>query len=383
MTRENTGWEREVFAADGSVDFAAAVKLWAERLRQVEAGEDRMRYRDRQLHIVADGLSQANKIEDPLEAYRAASLILTRAWTVAATGDGARAEPRMPTVQGMREVMMAVFRAAEEPSKAIPTGFPKVDEMLAGGPRPGELVYIGARPGVGKSAFALEMARAAAEAGKRVLIVSREMLAVALGRRMIAQAGRLSATAIRRADLSIWPAVVKTADALSNLPIHICDDAQSVADLGWLCSAAMLRPPDLLIVDYLQLLAPPPGTSGERRHQVEAVSAALKAFALRREIPVVCLSSLARPGHGEDGKEKAPTLGSFRESGQIEHDADMAIFLHRHRGESDCDCILAKVRDGESGVVQLHFSADCVSFAEASRRVEENHASDWHNREES
>jgi len=359
-------WWVECAKADGSLDFDRSVRLWAAILRSVPVGEERMRFRDRKMDTVADGATQANKLVDVFDAYQVASLILTRAWTLAEADENAG--DRKPTARHIARIMQGVMQAAEHPARPMPTSFPMLDRMLCGGPQPGELLYLGARPGVGKTAFALEVARSAAMAGFPVMFISREMMLTALGRRMIAQAGGIDARAIRLAEAGVWGDVCKTAGRLSQLPLWATDDARSVADIGWLCDSAP-TPPDLVIVDYLQLLDS--SSTGERRHQVEAVSGALKALAMRRKVPVICLSSLSRPMTYQDGKEKAPSLASLRESGQLEHDADVVIFLHRDRDETECQCIVAKNRDGETGIVDLIFSPATVRFAEASKRTEE------------
>jgi replicative DNA helicase len=361
-------WMQHCLDADGKIDAERAWKFWGEVLHSEPSHEERLRLRDRRMSSLALDLMERNAL-DAFSATGAASLIMTRAWFIAAQMD--QPGTRQATILHVREVMQAVMEAAERPAKVIPTSFPTLDEMLCGGPQPGELIYLGARPGVGKTAFALEIARSAATCGNAVLIVSREMMAVALGRRMIAQAGKIPAKDIRRARASAWPAIVRVAGKLSELPIWITDNARSVPDVHGLCEQEMPRHPDLVIVDYLQLLDSP-GTTGERRHQVEAVSKQLKTLAMQRQVPVICISSLSRPGHTDSGKEKAPTLASLRESGQLEHDADVVLFLHRQRGERECECIIEKNRDGESGVAELYFTPEFVSFAEASQCTEES-----------
>ena len=123
----------------------------------------------------------------------------------------------------------------------------------------------------------------------------------------------------------------------------------------------------LLIVDYLQLVRAPHEIR-DRRLQVEHVSQTLKEIAVRLEIPVLCLSSLAR---SQDGPDKEPTLSLLRESGELEHDADIVLLLHRKPRQPETKCIIAKNRDGREATVKLMFRADYVAFDEVSERTEE------------
>lgn len=252
---------------------------------------------------------------------------------------------------------------AEGERQFVKTPFPGLNHFLVGGFGPGELVYLGSRPGVGKTALALELARGAGRAGKRVLFISREMLASALARRMVAQEGGVSASELKlgRVDAAIVDAVAET---LSALPIWISDRAVSLQDLH-AAIAAMPEPLDYLIVDYLQLIRTPRGI-GERRMQVEHVSQALKDIAMKLSIPVVCLSSLSRPPTGSNAR---PTLASLRESGELEHDASIVLLLYRpDENGTETECIVAKGREGRLGTVKLNFQGEFVRFAELETR---------------
>ena len=261
------------------------------------------------------------------------------------------------TRRTLKEVLASELERMQSPQTGIGTPYRMLNHLVVGGFQKGELIYLGARPGVGKSTMALEIARAAAKLGKRVLIVSREMLDVALARRMLAQEGMLNASRLKMGSLDM-PEVCEVAARLSGLPIWITDSAASLVEIESLMDGI-----DLLIVDYLQLVSAPREIR-ERRLQVEHSSQGLKAMALRLQVPVVCLSSLARP---QSGTNPEPTLASLRESGELEHDADIVMFLHRASQESDeVLCIVAKNRDGETGRVRLTFKADCVSFFETS-----------------
>lgn len=253
----------------------------------------------------------------------------------------------------------------------IASPFPSLNVFLGGGFFPGELVFIGSRPGVGKTALGLEIARRAAKLGTTVLFVSREMVNAAIARRLIAQEARVSASSLRTGRLAGGEeyAVASTLPRLARLPIWLTDEAVSIKEITDLLSLwPNAEPVGLLVVDYLQLVRAPREIK-ERRLQVEAVSQTLKTLALQFRIPVVCLSSLARPGG--DGTERRPTLASLRESGELEHDADVVLLLHRAPMKSETECIVAKNRDGRQGTARLTFRSEFVSFEEPSERAED------------
>jgi len=251
------------------------------------------------------------------------------------------------------DVLVRELERMRAPQTGIGTPYRGLNHLIIGGFQAGELIYLGARPAVGKSTMALEIARSAAKAGQRVLIVSREMLDIALARRMLAQEGMLNASRLKTGSIDPLE-VAEVAARLADLPIWITDTAASLAEIEGLMDGI-----DLLIVDYLQLVVAPREIR-ERRLQVEHASQGLKSLALRLAVPIVCLSSLSRP---QGGGNQEPTLASLRESGELEHDADIVMFLHRPSQDSDeVLCIVAKNRDGETGRVRLTFKPECVSF---------------------
>ncbi len=247
---------------------------------------------------------------------------------------------------------------------AVATPFPSLNMFLGGGFWPGELIYLGSRPGVGKTALGLEIARRAARQGRGVLVISREMVNTALARRMVTQESKIPAAMLRSAQLSDSEraTVTVTLRRLAMLPVWLSDEAISLAEITdlvttWGESTAL----GLLIIDYLQLVRAPRDIR-ERRLQIEAVSQGLKTMALQAKIPVLCLSSLSRPP--QEAKERRPTLASLRESGELEHDADVVLLLHREPMQAETECIVAKNRDGRQGTARLHFRSETVSFDE-------------------
>lgn len=307
--------------------------------------------------------------------YRAAALALS------AQGYGATERPREPGQAAapgaqappatgkatiapvlLRDVLhklTAQIEAGRPP--VVPTPFQDLNYLFNGGFAPGELVYLGARPGVGKTALALEIARRVART-QPVLFVSREMVNVSLARRMVAQDGRISASDLRRHQIaqSDLPRFCDSLERLGGLKLWLTDEASSVADLDALAAAPPQGDPwRFIVVDYLQLVRAPMDLK-DRRLQVEYVSQGLKAIAVRHEIPVLCLTSLRRPQQGN----ARPTTADLRESGELEHDADIIILLHReeHRGDV-VEAHVAKNRDGEIGTRDLLFRPQFVSFS--------------------
>lgn len=269
------------------------------------------------------------------------------------------------TVQHIAQVLAdleAMRRAG--PLPVVPTGFSALDYYLNGGFAPGELIYLGARPGVGKTALGLQIAYAAARAEHPVLVISREMVNTALARRLISQVSRIPASDLKHTDrlarnIHHYEAVVQQ---LGALPIWMTDELVKLADLVALLGAlpwASGRTP-LVIVDYLQLVRAPADIK-ERRLQVEAVSQTLKTLALQYKLPLLCLSSLSRPPQASP--DTPPTLASLRESGELEHDADVVLFIHRKFQEPDAKLIIAKNREGHLGVQDVRFDQTTLTFS--------------------
>lgn len=249
----------------------------------------------------------------------------------------------------------------------IPTPFPSLNDKLGGGFSPGELIYVGARPGVGKTSLGLEVARRAARQGVGTLYVSREMMTLVLARRLLAQDSRVSASQVKRGafDLDTRVTVETSLRRLRALPIWLTDEAITLQEIVSLVTLWEGQPRlGLVVVDYLQLLRAPTEVK-ERRHQIEAVSQGLKHLAVSAQLPVLCLSSVSRP---VDGRERRPSLASLRESGELEHDADVVLLLYRHTDTPETECIVAKNRDGRTGTVMLTFRPEYVAFDEVSER---------------
>lgn len=265
------------------------------------------------------------------------------------------------------DLLPSVLDAAEHgPVKAqLTTGLPSLDRIVA--LRPGQLVVIAARPSVGKSTLALNMARHVAGRGSPVVVVSLEMTAAELGQRLLSQAASIPLHSITEGRMTeeSWARAAQAADHLAGLPLTI-DDAAKMGLAGIRGYAQRTRPA-LLIVDYLQLIDPPRAES--RQTEVAAVSRGLKLIAKDAGCVVMACAQLNRAA--DHRADKRPTLSDLRDSGAIEQDADTVLLLHREATDDDrsaqfheAQLIVGKQRSGPTGVVHLGFDGEHSRFVE-------------------
>ncbi|OAA23599.1 primary replicative DNA helicase [Frankia sp. EI5c] len=253
----------------------------------------------------------------------------------------------------------------------VPTGFSDLDKLTSG-LQPGQLVVIAARPAVGKSTLALDMARAAAiRHSLPVLFASLEMSRPELDDRLISAEARVPLQNIRTGQIGDdWPRISRRLGEIANAPLHI--DASpdlSVATIRTRARRMQRRGGlSLLVVDYLQLLVTA-GKSENRQQEVSAISRSLKLLAGELGIPVIALSQLNRGA--EYTKEHKPQLSQLRDSGAIEQDADMVILIWRPdavEAESaragEADLIVAKNRNGPMGTVTVAFQGHFSRFVD-------------------
>jgi replicative DNA helicase len=250
-----------------------------------------------------------------------------------------------------------------------PSGFADLDE-LTGGFQPGNLVVLAARPAMGKSSLATNMAEnAAVDNGRPVALFSLEMSERELAQRFIATRAKVSSDDLRKGRVkAAWPKVVKAAETLSKAPLWI-DDSSDLGILELRAKARRLhnrQPLGLLIVDYLQLMRADDPTIS-RVEQVGRLSRGLKILARELDIPVVGISQLSRAV--EARPDKRPVLSDLRESGNLEQDADLVMFIYRddyYNDESErpgeADVIIAKHRNGPVGRIALAFQPKYPKF---------------------
>ena len=258
----------------------------------------------------------------------------------------------------------------------VPSGFEKLDEMTAGFHR-SDFIIIAGRPSMGKTAFALSLARnAAVDHGIPVGIFSLEMASYQLAMRLLCAEARVNSHQVRTGKLPVneWPKLSLAVAKLAAAPIFI-DDTPNLGILELRAKARRLKAEKdigLLIIDYLQLVHGPANVEN-RQQEISAISRSLKALAKELDIPVIALSQLSRAVEARGG-DKRPMLSDLRESGAIEQDADLVLFIYRpevyntlydeegNSLEGVAEIIIGKQRNGPTGTVRLAFIDDYAKF---------------------
>ena len=284
-------------------------------------------------------------------------------------------------LQDVMERLAELTAAGGEKVPGLSTGFSAVDSKI-NGLNDSDLLLLAARPGMGKTSMALNVALSAAkESGKTVAIFSLEMSREQLVTRLIATEGLVENTRLVTGNLreSDWVKIAEAASALSRTDIRIDDNPLlTVADMNAKCRR--LDNLGLVVIDYLQLMtsAGGKGYSGENRQQaVSDISRMLKIMAKELQVPVLCLSQLSRAN--EKREDKRPMLSDLRDSGAIEQDADIVMFLYRddyYNEDSEkrniAECIIAKNRHGETGKVPLRWMPEYTAFGTLESRYDED-----------
>lgn len=274
-------------------------------------------------------------------------------------------------------LMDHVFTLIEELDGSEPTGlntgFRDLDELL-GGLQPENLVVIAARPSMGKSTLALNIATNVASRGKTVAIFSLEMSKLEIVQRVISSVGRLDSKLLRNGALDErgWEKMTNAATKMFKAPLYIDDSSVvNVTDIRAKCrrlerSSGL----DLVVVDYLQLMQ---GSNRENRQQeIAEISRSLKNLASELKVPIIAVSQLNRLA--EQREDKRPRLSDLRESGALEQDADIVMFIFRdeyYRSDSEAKGVaevnVAKHRGGKTETVKLTFLPDYTLFADLGR----------------
>jgi replicative DNA helicase len=282
-----------------------------------------------------------------------------------------------PHVYPLSEVIKDSFRTIEElydrkeRISGVPTGFLNLDQFTSG-LQPSDLIIVAGRPSMGKTAFALDIARnAATQAEIPSVIFSLEMSRQQLATRMLCSEARVDAHKLRSGYIGErdWPRLTSAAGVLSEAPIFI-DDSAAMSVLQMRAKARRLKADrglGLVVVDYLQLMS---GRSGadRREQEISEISRSLKALAKELHVPVIALSQLNRKV--EDRTDKRPVMADLRESGAIEQDADVILFIYRDemydensKQKGIAEIIIGKQRNGPSGVrVNLAFLNQYTRF---------------------
>lgn len=288
-----------------------------------------------------------------------------------------------------REVLKSAISQLETLSKndsdvtGVPTGFYDFDKLTSG-LHPNELIIIAARPAMGKTAFALNIAvNAALATNKAVAIFNLEMGAEQLMFRMLSAASTVEGNKLKTGKLSHddWKKINEATSELGDAPIFIEDTpgitiGEIRAKCRRLASAGNLG---LIVIDYLQLISGGPGYGNNRQQEVSDISRSLKTMAMELGVPVIALAQLSRNVEGRENKR--PIMSDLRESGSIEQDADIVSFLYRDDyytkqvdnpdGVSISELIIGKHRNGATGTIELLFEKNISNFRNYVKNVEE------------
>ena len=253
----------------------------------------------------------------------------------------------------------------------VPSGFHELDQKTTGF-QDGDLIIIAGRPAMGKTSFALNMMRnAAIDSKKKIGFFSLEMANEQLAMRLLCSEARVDSNLVRRGDLpkSQYKNLSLAVGPLSKSDIYL-DDTPALSILELRAKARRLKNDvnlDMIIVDYLQLMQGPRGAEN-RQQEIATISRSMKALAKELEIPIVALSQLSRAVE-QRTRSKKPLLSDLRESGAIEQDADVVIFLYRDEvynkdadNEGKAEIIVAKQRNGPTGTVEAAFISRYTRF---------------------
>ncbi len=269
------------------------------------------------------------------------------------------------------------LHAQQDDVVGVPTSFTDLDKLL-GGLNRSDLIIVAARPGMGKTALQLGIAQAAARRfDKHVAIFSLEMSGEQLVQRMIAAETRIDSQRLRRGDLEEheWPIFYEAIGRISECQLFI-DDTPSITPIQLRTKARRLyaeRGLDLIMIDYLQLMQTERSQSN-RVQEISEISRALKGLARELDVPVVAASQLSRAV--EQRQDKRPQLSDLRDSGSIEQDADVVVFIYRdeyyHPETSDrpniAEINVAKHRNGPTAVVDLYWHGQLATFRNLQRQ---------------
>jgi replicative DNA helicase len=262
----------------------------------------------------------------------------------------------------------------------LPTGIRAIDGVL-GGHQKSDLVYIAARPGMGKTSFAISVMLNMAQSGKPVAFFSLEMSRVQIVFRMASILSGLNAEQLakHRLDRDAKIKYYQTVDQLNALPIYIDDNAAlNVYDIK--TRVRTLREKhkiEAVFIDYVQLIAAAKSKTANREQEVSAISRGLKLIAKENDLPVIALAQLSRSL--ETRSDKRPMLSDLRDSGSLEQDADVVSFLYRqdyydkNSGINTAEFIIAKHRNGRTGFVNINFTPETMHYTDTQRIEPENY----------
>lgn len=333
-----------------NIGFVGHLEYWSMQLRRLAAKRELLQITSYGMEDEDDVLANAQHIEQRLK----------KVLDVRASDDwlhisqvGLQVSKHMDDMEG---------RTVQGISTSI-----EILDKINGGFKDGMMVVLGARPGVGKSAMMGQMVANAAKQGVKVGIMSLEMDGKDVMQRMMSAESDVPFYKIDKAELydeQVRKQVYDSMSALSTLPIYFCDAPQvSMTDIR--AKAEKLKTKhglDILFIDYLQLIEPDAAKNRNREQEVSMISRGIKLLAMTLKIPVVILAQLNR-----EAADKEPELFHLRESGSIEQDADVVMFLHRCKNENgipgeDSKLLIRKWRNGSTMDVRLRFEGEVMRF---------------------
>ena len=295
---------------------------------------------------------------------------------------GQSAQDMVPISRVLPDVLerLGEMTESQDHMPGLSSGFSAVDAKITGLNK-SDLLLLAARPGMGKTSFALNIAlNVARSSRKTVAVFSLEMSAEQLVTRILSGEALVENYRLRTGNLreTDWQKIAAAASVLNQLDIRVDDNPMlSAADMNAKCRR--LDNLGLVVIDYLQLMTPAGDKSnrGENRQQVVSdISRMMKIMAKELNVPVICLSQLSRANEKRD--DKRPMLSDLRESGAIEQDADIVMFLYRddyYNEDSEkhniAECIIAKNRHGETGKVELRWMPEYTQFATLDQRYDD------------
>ncbi len=319
--------------------------------------------------IMKDCYSQQDPVEDTLAKAQ------TAVFDIAMNRAGGE------TLKPLKDVLVNTYAEMEELSRnkggisGVPTGFMDLDSMLTGMHK-GEFIVIGARPSMGKTSFAMNIAAyASLNKGKSVAVFTLEMPREQIAMRMLCSDAKVDMQRVRKGTMTDddWIKTAKSIALMSNAPMYIDDTAGlTPSQLRSRCRRLMMdKQLDLVVVDYLGLMQADRRVEN-RQLEVSEISRQMKAIALELKIPVVACAQLSRAN--KERTDKRPQLTDLRDSGSIEQDADVVMFLHReeyyNRETEDKnigEVIISKQRSGPLGTVKLAWLSEYTTFANLVR----------------
>ena len=283
-------------------------------------------------------------------------------------------------VKALNELVKVTAANGGQPvMSGLPTGFLELDRRIFGLNR-SDLLVLAARPGMGKTSFAMNIAVNVGKKyrDKQICVFSLEMSKEQIVARMINSEALLPSEAMKTGKVAAdkWKQIMESADMLSQLPIYI-DDTPGCNVSTIKSKLRRMKNLGVVIIDYLQLMTAVSNFHGNRVAEISEITRQLKVMAKELNVPVIALSQLARGP--EQRPDKRPLLSDLRDSGSIEQDADIVMFLYRNAyydktdpNQNVCECIVAKNRHGETGTAYLGWQGEYTRFTNVEVKYENN-----------